>query len=57
MVIVLFEPLRGNPIPRALMTKIDEYIPDDFFVDLLNVFKVAILTSHFSGTYTSLQSN
>ncbi|KAG7587480.1 F-box-like domain superfamily [Arabidopsis thaliana x Arabidopsis arenosa] len=29
----------GNPIPRALMTKIDEYIPDDFFVDLLHVFK------------------
>ncbi|KAG2313571.1 hypothetical protein Bca52824_025128 [Brassica carinata] len=29
----------GNPIPRALMNKIDEYIPDEFFVDLLHVFK------------------
>ncbi|KAH0898138.1 hypothetical protein HID58_047706 [Brassica napus] len=29
----------GNPIPRALMNKIDEYIPDEFFIDLLHVFK------------------
>ncbi|KFK42213.1 hypothetical protein AALP_AA2G226200 [Arabis alpina] len=29
----------GNPIPKALMNKIDEYIPDEFFVDLLHVFK------------------
>lgn len=47
MVIILSEPLRGNPIPRALMNNIDEYIPDDFFVDLLNVFKVASLISLF----------
>ncbi|CAN8233943.1 unnamed protein product [Cochlearia groenlandica] len=29
----------GNPIPRALMNTIDEYIPDDFFVELLHVYK------------------
>uniref|UniRef100_A0A0D3ARF7 JmjC domain-containing protein n=1 Tax=Brassica oleracea var. oleracea TaxID=109376 RepID=A0A0D3ARF7_BRAOL len=29
----------GNPIPRALMNKIDEYIPDEFFINLPHVFK------------------
>lgn len=40
---------RGNPIPRALMNTIDEYIPDDFFVDLLHVFKVCF--SHLSSLF------
>lgn len=38
-----FKSFRGNPIPKALMNKIDEYIPDEFFVDLLHVFKVTSL--------------
>lgn len=39
--LLVISSFRGNPIPKALMNKIDEYMPDEFFVDLLHVFKVA----------------
>lgn len=38
---------RGHPIPKALIHKVDEYIPDDF-VKLLDIYQVSFrLHGHF----------